>query len=117
MSARLRLVMAHKDKPRVMCGDAGNIFPNDPTNEKSRAVAGEEFEERQGCIVETTKSSCGMPTASRSFTLCLGDFTRTLGHAPSRDDLDVWTKRDHNYDGRMLMSTHVCDFLIIQRQV
>ena len=77
------------------------------------AEAGEEFGERQGCIVELIKSLCGMSTRSRSFALYLGDFIRALGFIPTREDPDTWIKKNPNHDGCHRASTHVDDFLII----
>ena len=79
MSARLLLTMSDEHKLKVMCGDAGNAFPNAPTDEKVRTIAREEFEEHQGCAVEITRSLHGMSAASRFFSLHLGYFIRTLG--------------------------------------
>ena len=112
-SKRLLLTMAEKIKLKIVAGDVGNTFPNVPTKEKVHAIAGEEFGERQGCIVEFTKSPHGMVTASRSFALCLGDFIRTLGLFPTRADPGTHTKKDPNYEGFSCASTHVDDFLII----
>ena len=46
-----------------MCSDVGNVFPNAPTKEKVYAIAGEEFGERQGRVVEITRSLHGASTA------------------------------------------------------
>ena len=56
MSIRLLLTIAEKEKLKVMCGDVENAFPNAPTNEKVHTVAGKDFREYQGCIVELIKS-------------------------------------------------------------
>ena len=52
-------------------------------------------------------------TASRSFSLFLGDFVRTLGHAPSRADPGTWMKKDEGREVCSRLSTHVEDFLTI----
>ena len=113
MSIRPLLTMAEKLKSKVTCGDTGNALPNTPTKEKLRAVDGEEFGERLGCIVELIKRLCGMSTASMSFALYLGDFITALGFIPAQADPDKWIKKDPNYDGCSRASTHVDDFLII----
>ena len=66
MSIRALQTIVQKHYLKIMAGDAGNTFPHAPTNEKVHTVAGEEFGERQGCIVEITRSQYGMATASRS---------------------------------------------------
>ena len=116
ISMTLLLTMAEKENLKVVCRDVGNAFPNAPTNEKAHAVAGEEFGERQGCIVELIKSLHGMSTASRSFALCACDFVRTLGFIPTRADLDTWIKKDPNYDGCSCTSTHVDDFFVVDTE-
>ena len=52
-------------------------------------MAGKEFFERQGCLVEIINSSHGMCASSRSFSLFFGDFVRNLGHVMSGADLDM----------------------------
>ena len=96
-----------------MAGDAGNMFPHAPTNEKVHTVAGEEFRERQGCITEIMQSQYGIVTALRSWLLYLGDFMRSIGCVLTRADLGIWIKKDSNYNGYCYISTHADDFLII----
>ena len=67
-----------------------------------------------GCTVEVIQSLCGMVKASRSFVSLLGDFIRTLGCVPSRDDPDTWMKKDEGYEGYSHTHAHADDFLIIR---
>ena len=87
MSARLILTASDKHKLKVVRVNAGNAFANTPTEEKLYAISGEEFEERQGCVVEITRRLHGMSTLSRSFSLSLGYFIRILVFVSSRVDL------------------------------
>ena len=88
MSIRLFLTMSRENKLKIMWGDLGNVFPNTPTNESICAIAGEEFGERQEFSVEMI-----MSTASRSFSLCLGDFVSTLECVLFMSDPHAWIKR------------------------
>ena len=72
-----------------MAGDAGNTFPHALTNEKVHTVAGEEFGERQGCIVEIIRTKYRMATASRSWSLYLRDFMWSIGYILARADPDI----------------------------
>ena len=65
MSMRLLLTTAHEHELKVMRDDTCNAFPNAPTNEKVHVVAGEEFGEGQGNMLEIIKSLCRMSTSSR----------------------------------------------------
>ena len=55
-----------------------------------------------------------MSAAFISFTLCLGDFIRTLGCVTSRFDAEMWMKNDPNCDDHSFMSIHVDDFAMIR---
>ena len=113
MSTRMMLNVAESCELKAMGGDFRNPFPHAPALQKACAVAGEEFGEMMGRIVEVIQSTHVMATVSRSFSLFLGDFIRTLGHLPSRADPDAWMKKDEGCEGCSHMSTHVDDFLII----
>ena len=91
--------MAEKEKMKVACGDVGNAFLNAPTDENVHAVAGEEFGELQGFIVEIIRSLHGISMSSRSFALCLGNFMRTLGFASTIAGPDTWIKKDQCHEG------------------
>ena len=96
-----------------MGGDSGNTFPRVPALEKVRAVPYEEFGHTMACVAEVFQSLCGMATASRSFSLSLGDFIRTLGCVPSRPGPGAWMKKDEVHEGCSCAPTHVDDLLII----
>ena len=81
------LTISESRGSKAVGGDSGNTFLRTPALEKACAVYGEEFGERMGCAVEVIQSLHGVATASRSFSLFLGDFVRTLGRAPPRADL------------------------------
>ena len=56
MSIRILQTITQKHYLKIIAGDARNAFLHVPTNEKVHTVAGEEFRERQGCIVEIMPS-------------------------------------------------------------
>lgn len=100
MSLRILLTMAQKHGLKIMSGDVSNAFPHAHAMDKSCTVAGEEFAERQGCAFELARSLYGMTTASRSWSLCFGDFMHSLGYAPKRADPDMWIKREDGVSAR-----------------
>ena len=90
MRSRMLLTMAKSYDLKVMGGDVGNAFTHAPSLEKVHSVAGEEFGELKGCVVEIIQSLCGMAPASRVFSLNLGYFIDYWDMF--RHDL-IWTHR------------------------
>ena len=82
MSVRILMTIAHKNGLRMMSGDVGNAFLHEPTQEKVFAIAGKEFGERTGCKARIDKALHRMATSSRSWSLFLSDFTRSLDCVP-----------------------------------
>ena len=113
MSARTALTIAEAHNLKVAGGGVGNAFPRAPSLEKVRAVAREEFGERQGYAVEAPQSLCGMATVSRAFSLLFGDFIRSQGCAPSRAGPGSLLKKGEGREGFAFMPTGVGDFLIL----
>ena len=107
------LTMPESYDLKVMRGNVGNDFSHVPSTEKACTVYGEEFSGRKGCVVEIIQILHGKATASRAFSLHLGDFMRSLGHVTSRSDSDIWMKKDDGHKECSCVSTRVDDFLII----
>ena len=54
-----------------------------------------------------------MATALRLWSLYLRDFIQSIGYVSTRADLDIWIKKDSNYNRYCYISTHINNFLII----
>ena len=65
ISVKLLQVIAHKANLKILCGDIGNAYVNDYTNEKVYAIAGDEFgKEMKGSIVIIVRDLYGLRTSS-----------------------------------------------------
>ena len=112
VSVRLLMLIAARNNLGLMAGDIGNAFPTAPNMEKVWTVAGPEFGDQVGSIVEITRALYGLSTASRAFHEFLADCLRRMGFIPSRADPDLWLKKSDEYEGYDYIDTHVDDLLI-----
>ena len=116
ISVRLLLLLAMKNNLNIMTGDIGNAFPTAPCIEKIWSVAGVEFGERNGSVIEIQRALYGMATASRAFHEFLGDKLRRMDFIPSRADPDLWMKINDEKNGYDYIATHVDDLIIVAKE-
>ena len=112
ISIRLMMLIAVKNRLGLMAGDIGNAFPTAPNMEKVWTIAGAEFGEQAGSVVEIMRALYGLSTASRAFHEFLGDCLRRMKFNPTRADPDLWIRKSPDYDGYDFIATHVDDLLI-----
>ena len=96
LSVCILLTVAAKNNLKVVSGDVGNAFLHAKPLEKVYTIAGSEFREREGCLVEIIRNMYGMASASRAFSLHLGDFIQSLGFEPTRANPDIWIKSEED---------------------
>ena len=112
LSVRLLMLIASKNNLGLMAGDIGNAFPTAPNIEKVWTIAGPEFWDQAGSVIEIMRALYGLSTASRSFHEFLADFLRRMGFTASRADPDLWYRKSDDYHGYDYIATHVDDLLI-----
>ena len=115
LSVRILFLIAQVSGLDLMTADVGNAFPTAPVAEKVYAVAGAEFGDKQGSIVEIVKALYGLSGSSRAFADFLADLLLTLGFAPSRADPDLWLRKSDDHDGYDYIATHVDDIICVAK--
>ena len=95
---RLLMTIAMNENLSFVTGDISNAFVHAETKEKIWTIAGPEFNERIGSIVILNKALYGLATSARAWNLELGDTVREMGFKPTRDDSDLWIKRNAKHD-------------------
>ena len=95
ISIRLLMLIAVNNGLGLMAGDIGNAFPTAPNMEKVWTIAGPEFGDQAGSVVEIARALYGLSTASRAFHEFLADCLRRMGFNPTRADPDLWLSLIH----------------------
>ena len=113
MTVYLLFLIAQHKKLDLMTADVGNAFPTAPNQEKVYCVAGEEFGDRKGCMVEIQRALYGLAGSSRAYMDFFADTLLNLGFKPSRVDPDLWMKPNKDGDGYDYIATHVDDLIIV----
>ena len=116
ISVRLLRLLVMKNNLNIMTGDIGNAFPTAPSMEKIWSVAGVEFGDKHGLVVEIQRALYGMATTSRAFHEFLADKLRRIGFIPSRADPDLWMKMNEEENGYDYIATHVEDLIIMAKE-
>jgi len=111
----LFLIAQHK-KLDLMTADVGNAFPTAPNQEKVWFVAGDEFGDRKGSVVEIQRALYGLPGSSRAYMDFFADTLMSLGFRPSRVDPDLWMKPNEDGDGYDYIATHVDDLICVGKK-
>jgi Reverse transcriptase (RNA-dependent DNA polymerase) len=71
-------VITHKQKLKQLCGDVGNAYTNAFTEEKSCAIAGPEFGDKEGCVAIIKKALYGLKTSLEQWYAHFADTPRSL---------------------------------------
>ena len=114
LSVHLLFLISQHMKLDLMTADVGNAFPTAPNQEKVWCVAGDEFGDRKGAMIEIQRAMYGLSGSSRAFADFLGDCLHSIGFEPSRADPDLWIKKmEHGYD---YIATHVDDLIVVAKK-
>jgi len=100
----------------LMTADIGNVFPTAPVSEKVYAIAGAEFGDKQGSVIEIVRALYGLSGSSRAFADFLSDLLISLDFIPSRADPDLWLKQSTDHDGYDYIATHVDDIIVVAKK-
>ena len=113
MSVLLLFLIAKHVGLNIMTCDVSNAFVTAPNSEKVWAVAGDEFGDKKGSMVEIQRALYGLAGSARAFADFLADTLIRLGFTPSRADPDLWIKvSKHGYD---MIATHVDDLIVVAK--
>eukprot|EP00957_Ditylum_brightwellii_P194128 14783863-Ditylum_brightwellii.AAC.1 len=99
----------------IISGDIGNQFCTAPCKEKIWSVAGDQFQNRKGCVVVLKRALYRLKTAPTSFHQVLGDFLTEMSFASSRTDQDPWLRRLVKYKRYDYIATHADDIIIVAK--
>ncbi len=80
----------------VVCGDIGNAFIQDQTQEKIFAYSGPEFGEHVGKIAVIVRARYGLITSAECFHKLFAAFLCSVGFTLTYIDCDVWIMHMHN---------------------
>ena len=97
----------------IMTADIGNAFPTAPCQEKVYTIAGPEFGDREGSLVEITRALYGLAGLSQEFADFLADLLIDMAFEPSRADPDLWLKKSKHHDGYNYIATHVDNIIVV----
>jgi hypothetical protein len=96
-SLRLCILNAELNGLKIMVGDISSAYLESYTREKVCAIAGPEFGELEGCMLQISKALYGLRGSGNSWHRRFADTMRQMGFTPCKADGDVWMrdKGDH----------------------
>ena len=115
ISVRLLLVISHKEKYDILCGDIGNVFPTIYTNERVYAITGKEFGARAGQFIIIVKALYGLATSGERWHAIFTDTLRGLNFVPTRYDSDVWMQRHEDGSSYEYLCVYIDNFMVFSR--
>jgi hypothetical protein len=94
---RLAILGAELNGLDIIVGDISSAYLESYTREKVYTIAGPEFGELEGCVLQISKALYGLRGSGASWHRKFADTLRDMGFFPCRAEQDIWLrdKGDH----------------------